>query len=121
MLSVITKVFCVFILGLVIITAGCGRRKTAVSPPIVPTPAAASQPETLFKQGLSAFHLGTPDGYTRAADSFRKAWAQNPDSCEYPLSLAQSLLFLATEQLLNWDEFEPRQAEARSVVDSAGE
>src|SRR5262249_12962163 len=28
------------------------------------------------------------------------------------------LLFLATEQILNWEEFEPRQMEAASVVES---
>src|SRR5262249_36941236 len=59
----------------------------------------------------------TPEGYTRAADAFRKASVLKLDRCDYALNLAQSLLFLATEQLLNWEEYEPRQKEARAVLE----
>src|SRR5262249_26751802 len=69
---------------------------------------------------VAAFHEGTPEGYARAADLFRKASRLKGDRCEYALNLAQSLLFLATEQLLNWEDYEPRKMEAASILDSAG-
>jgi len=91
---------------------GCGRR-VAVAPPPVPTP------ESFYTEGLSAFHEGTPESYTRAIDAFRRASKMQPARCEYLLNLAQSLLFLATEQLLNWEDYEPSQNEAKAIVDTA--
>jgi tetratricopeptide (TPR) repeat protein len=100
-------------LAVVLLAAACGRHHVVAAPPITgPTP------ESLYASGLAAFHEGTPTGYTRAADAFRVAWQSEPNRCEYALNLAQSLLFLATEQILNWEEFEPRQTEAKGVVDS---
>src|SRR5262249_28621071 len=83
---------------------------------IVPATVVTPPPDVLYKSGLAAFHEGTPEGYTRAADAFRRAWQQTPSKCEYALNLAQSLLFLATEQMLNWEEFEPRQKEGSILV-----
>ncbi len=100
---------CVLILFL---AGACGRR-VAVRNPQVP----AHPEEALYKQGLDLFHQGTPEGYARAADAFRKASALKPDRCEYALNLAQSLLFLAAEQALNWEESQPRQTEAAAIAD----
>src|SRR5258707_9512780 len=80
--------FCTLILAAVLVTASCGRRKTPVSLPVV-----GPQAETMFTQGSADFHLGTPEAYARAADSFRKARALRPNVCDYPLQLVQSLLF----------------------------
>jgi tetratricopeptide (TPR) repeat protein len=91
---------------------------TACRHRIVPATATAPTPNALYKSGLAAFHEGTPEGYERAAATFRQASQRDPSKCEYALNLAQSLLFLATEQILNWEEFEPRQKEAASVVNS---
>ncbi len=101
----------IFITVLVSVVAACSH-KTAVSPP---------QPGTSYLEGLRNFHLGTPEGYARAADLFRKAHALQSSSCEYSLNLVQSLLFLAMEQSLNWEEYEPRQTEAKNVLDSVGD
>jgi tetratricopeptide (TPR) repeat protein len=103
------------ILATALLMVGCGRR-TVVSVPLATTPTA----ESLNTEGVSAFHEGTPEGYTRAVDAFRRASKLKGDRCEYALNLAQSLLFLATEQLLNWEEYEPRQTEAAGIVDAAG-
>jgi tetratricopeptide (TPR) repeat protein len=104
--GVLTGLLAVFVL------AGCGRRTSVIAPAAGPTP------DSLYAEGLAAFHLGTPDGYRRAADIFRMASKTRPERCEYALSAAQSLLFLATERLLNWEEYEPLQAEALALVDS---
>jgi len=107
------RVLSISAFAVVLFAAGCGRRHIAAAPPpIGPTP------ESLYTSGLAAFHEGTPDGYTRAADAFRRAWQSERGRCDYALNLAQSLLFLAAEQILNWEEFEPRQMEAASVVDA---
>src|SRR5437016_9746906 len=106
------------ILAVALLVSGCGRR-VAVSTPRTAQPSPVTTAESLYMQGLSAFHRGTPDAYTEAAEAFRAALKLNSERCEYRLNLAQSLIFLATEQLLNWEEFEPRQAEAKSIVESA--
>jgi tetratricopeptide (TPR) repeat protein len=80
----------------------------------VPGPADVS----LYLQGLDAFRNATPEGYERAIETFRKATALNPSRCEYRFHLAQSLLFLAVEQQLNWEEFSPRVAEATAIADT---
>src|SRR2546423_1752790 len=61
-------------LGAALLGAGCGRRAPVFPPPpaSIPSPGPASD-EVLFKQGLAAFHQGTPESYTRAADAFRAA------------------------------------------------
>src|SRR5206468_4039585 len=51
-------------------------------------------------------------------DAFNNALKSRPDRCEYALGLAQSLLLLAAEQVLNWEEFEPRQTAAAAIVES---
>jgi tetratricopeptide (TPR) repeat protein len=98
-----------------LLAAACGRRAV-----IVPATTAqrAPNPDSLYEGALRAFHQGTPESYTLAAELFRTAWFLKPDRCEFALNRAQALLFLATEQLLNWEEFQPRQTEAASVVDS---
>jgi tetratricopeptide (TPR) repeat protein len=89
--------------------SACGPHKIALLPP---------SPEGLYSQGLKDFHLGTPEGYAKAADLFRKARRLKPAACDYSLNLAQSLLFLATEHLMNSEESEPQRMEARSLLDS---
>jgi tetratricopeptide (TPR) repeat protein len=106
---------------LLILTQSCGRRTNVAAPaaPAVPPPAASeAEDKTLYRQGLEAFHQGTPEAYTRAAESFRKAAALKPETCEYALNLAQSLLFLSAEQAMNREPFEPRKAEAVAITDS---
>ena len=99
---------------ILLISSGCGRRTNVALPST-----AAPQPESLYTQGLADFHQGTPEGYMKAAAALRTAWRLKPDRCDYALNLAQSLLFLSTEQILNWEEYEPRQSEALAVVDAA--
>jgi tetratricopeptide (TPR) repeat protein len=77
--------------------------------------------DLLYDEGLTAFHQGTPESYVRAAETFRRLSTLRPERCDYKLDLAQSLLFLASEQISNWEEFEPTQKEAAAVVDSAAE
>src|SRR5262249_50189069 len=108
------KISFIVVFALCVSSTAC-RRKTVLNPP-VPGPAPY---EVLYNEGLSAFHLGTPEGYARAADAFRKASALKPDRCDCALNLAQSLLFLSTEQLLNGEEYEPPQREARVVLERA--
>ena len=64
LLVAVTLVFCLALVGF---AASCGRHKASILPP---------QPESLYTQGLKDFHLGTPEGYARAVDSFRKALLQ---------------------------------------------
>lgn len=104
----------IFALTGLLIATGCGRKIPLAAGPTIP------QDELLYRQGLSAFHEGTPEGYARAVDAFRRAAAIRPQRCEYPLNLSQALLFLAAEQRSNWEEFEPRQSEAISLLGSAG-
>lgn len=101
------------ILAVALSISSCHRRVNVAAPPLPPNP------EIFYNEGLTAFHQGTPESYTRAAESFRTALKLKPEACEYSLNLAQSLLFLASEQILNWEEFEPRQTEAAAIVDSA--
>jgi tetratricopeptide (TPR) repeat protein len=102
------------ILIIFLITSGCGRRTSAA---LLTT--AVPEPESLYSQGLADFHQGTPESYMKAAAAFRSAWRLKPDRCDYALNLAQSLLFLSTEQIVNLEEYEPRQSEALAVVDAA--
>src|SRR6266699_5310818 len=107
------RLFCVTVIEIAVLASACGRRTAALAPS-----ASLREDETQYKQGLAAFHEGTPEGYARAADAFRKASALKPRRCDYALNLAQSLLFLSAEQLLNWEEYGPHQTEAIAVVDS---
>jgi tetratricopeptide (TPR) repeat protein len=72
--------------------------------------------ESLYLQGLDAFRKATPEGYQRSVEAFRRAATLNRSRCEYSLHLAQSLLFLAAEQQLNWEVFLPRVTEATAVA-----
>jgi tetratricopeptide (TPR) repeat protein len=71
---------------------------------------------SLYLEGLNAFGKATPEGYQQSVDAFRKAGALNASRCEYSLHLAQSLLFLAAEQRLNWEPFLPLVADATAVA-----
>ncbi len=97
--------------------AACGRRAAVAPPPAAVAP--VRTPESLYAAGLAAFHQGTPESYARAAEAFRAALSLQPDRCEFKLNLAQSLLFLSTEQLLNWQDYVPRKTEAASIVYAA--
>ncbi len=100
------------LLVVLLMTANCAHYvPTAVSIP-------APEHEILYRAGLDAFRMGTPEGYQHAAESFRKAANLRPSHCEYSLHLAESLLSLAQEQKLNWQEFQPRVAEAKTILDS---
>ena len=99
-------------LSIVVFAGGCGK-KVAVAP----LPRSA---ESHFTKGLADFHKGTPESYRRAADEFRTAARLKPGNCEFALNLAQSLLFLSAEQILNWEEFGPSKNEAATVVDAKG-
>jgi tetratricopeptide (TPR) repeat protein len=90
---------------------GCGRKAVAVAPP--PTISA----DELYRRGLEAFAQATPEGYLRASNAFRQAYLMAPARCEFPLHLAQSLLFLAEEQLLNREDYGSGLNEAREVVE----
>jgi tetratricopeptide (TPR) repeat protein len=89
----------------------CGRN--------IPLSTGAPPDRRAFEQGVEAFHEATPEGYQRAAESFRNALALSPETCQYSVHLAQALTFLAFEQKYNWEEFEPRVSEARTILDSA--
>src|SRR5215831_8774795 len=107
----------VFIGVLLILTESCGRR-TNIGAPVATAVVAPREDEVLYRQGLEAFHQGTPEAYTRAAEAFRKASALKPGKCEYALNLAQSLLFLSAEQAMNREPFQPRHDEAVAITDS---
>ena len=90
--------------------SGCGRKAVVVRPPAISV-------DDLYRRGLEAFAQATPEGYLRASNALRQAWLLAPGRCELPLNLAQSLLFLAEEQLLNREEYEPAHREAVEVVE----
>jgi tetratricopeptide (TPR) repeat protein len=92
--------------------AGCGRKATVVAPPAI-------SPEDLYRRGVEAFAQATPEGYLRAANAFRQAYLMAPGRCEFRLHLAQSLLFLAEEQLLNREDYDAGLNEAKEVVEKA--
>jgi tetratricopeptide (TPR) repeat protein len=100
---------------LLILAQSCGRR-TKVAAPVVAPP--EPEDEVLYRQGSEAFHQGTPEAYTRAVEAFRQASALKPGKCEYKLNLAQSLLFLSTEQAMNREPFQPHHDEAVAITDS---
>ena len=80
--------------------------------------------DLFYQQGLEAFRRATPDGYRDAINAFRRASSFVPSRCEYKLHLAESLLFLAQEQQMNWEEYVPTVSEVTAVIDpiqSAGE
>jgi tetratricopeptide (TPR) repeat protein len=103
-------------LVLVLTITRCGHRVQVQSPP--PVPEKPPEHAVLYREGLAAFRLATPEGYQRAADAFRKASALNASSCEYAVRLAEALVFLAREEKLNSDEFEPQLSEAGAVLDT---
>jgi len=98
------------ILGLFVLLACSCAHKLPVNHP---------DPETFNTQGSIAFHSGTPEGYRRAAEAFRRASALRPENCAYALNLAQALWFLGTEQQLNFEAYLPREQEAQTIVESA--
>src|SRR5690242_16784837 len=83
---------CFILLGLVAV--GCSH-KVVLKP----------NPDAFNNDGLAAFHSGTPEGYKRAAEAFRRGLALRPESCAYALNLAQALWFLGVEQQLNFEEY----------------
>jgi tetratricopeptide (TPR) repeat protein len=97
----------------VLIVIGCGRRIPITVGPVIP------EDELLQRQADAAFHEGTPEGYTRAVSLFQRASDLNSNRCEYALARAQALLFLASEQQSNWEEFEPQRTEALRLIDSS--
>lgn len=85
-------------------------------------PAAAQfvPPDVIFhKQAIEAFEEFTPDGYARAARAFDQAAELAPDNCGYLLHRSQALLFLALEQKLNWENFQPTWDEAIATLGKA--
>jgi len=92
------------------IVVACGHKVPVDRPP---------DPEAFNHEGLIAFHLGTPESYTRAAEAFRRALSLKPESCDYALNLAQALWFLASEQQLNFEEYLPSQKQAAAIVESS--
>jgi tetratricopeptide (TPR) repeat protein len=72
----------------------------------------------LYRRGLEAFRQATPDGYRAAINAFRQASHLIPSHCEYKLHLAESLLLLAQEQQINWEEYAPSLSEAAGTVDA---
>jgi tetratricopeptide (TPR) repeat protein len=102
------------ILCLLFITTSCGRKLPArVSTPVPPT---IPEYEIAYRTGLAAFREATPDGYLRATVAFRKAADLEPKNCEFAMHLGQTLLFLAQQQKLNWEEFESSVSEANAVL-----
>ncbi len=100
--SVITATLCL------LAAAGCVR-SPAVGPRVQ---------ESLFRDGVRAFHQGTPEGYRRAADAFRSAAAIEPDNCAYTLHLAQALVFLSDEHRSNWEAYESDRSEAMRAANA---
>jgi hypothetical protein len=96
------------IISVAFAVAGC-RHRIPGTPP---------QYDLLYGRGLEAFRLATPVGYRDAIDAFRQASTLIPSRCEYKLHLAESLLFLAQEQQINWEENAPSVSEAASVIDA---
>jgi tetratricopeptide (TPR) repeat protein len=102
-----------------LLTASCGPKTQLHAPAPVPAPAGPLEHEVLYRAGMDAFRLATPEGYQRAADAFRGASKLDTSNCEYSIRLAEALVFLAQEQKLNSEEFEPRVLEANALLDSA--
>src|SRR5215471_15895364 len=100
------------ILGL----ATCHKVPPRVTPTL-PAPAAPSDDERAYQEGLAAFRLATPEGYQRAVIAFRKASELRKDRCEYTMHLAEALYFLAQQQKLNWEDFSDAVGEANAVVE----
>src|SRR5262245_48324081 len=102
------------ILSLLLMATSCGRKLPAK----VSThgPAAIPEYEIAYRTGLAAFREATPDGELRATITFPKAVDLEPKSCEFAMHLGQSLLFLAQQQKLNWEEFESSVSEANAVL-----
>ena len=87
----------VALIAFILLAASCNHN---IRPTLPVTP---PQHEIAYRAGLDAFRLGTPEAYQRAAESFRRAAALDRTHCEYSLALAESLLSLAQEQKLNWE------------------
>jgi len=103
------------LLSVLLLTAGCHKVPAAI--PHSAIPAAPSEDETAYNEGLAAFRLATPEGYRRATVAFRKASELKKDRCEYTLHLAESLYFLAQQQKLNWEDFADSVGEANAIVE----
>jgi len=100
-----------------ILVAGCGRKAQVQATP--PVPAGPPEHEVLYREGIAAFRLATPEGYERAAaGAFRRASQLNASNCEYPMRLAESLAFLAQEQRTNLEDFSPMLSETAQVLDA---
>jgi len=80
-------------------------------------PSGPPDSELFYRQGLEAFSRATP-AYREAIGAFRRASSLIPSRCEYRLHLAESLLFLAQEQQLNWEQYVPSLSEADSSIDA---
>jgi tetratricopeptide (TPR) repeat protein len=92
---------------------GCGHK---MSPKVTVPPAGPPEHAIAFETGVKAFREGTPEGYTRAVDSFRKATRLSPRNCDYVLHLSEALFFLAQQQKLNWEDYAPQASEADTIV-----
>jgi len=73
----------------------------------------------LYREGIAGFQEATQEGYGRAASAFRKASVLKPARCDYALHLAESLVFLARERRLNWEDFGREVSEAEALIRAA--
>src|SRR2546426_9883581 len=104
-LTTIIRLVSVFVVFLLV---AC-RHRIPTSPP---------ESDLLYQHGLEAFRRATPDGYRDAINAFRTASNLMPSRCEYKLHLGESLLFLAQEEQMNWEEYLPAVSEATVVLDA---
>ena len=114
MASFVARTVCACSL-LVALAAGCGHN-VPVRPAAV-TPSGPAEGEVLYRKGLEAFRLATPEGYDQAAAAFRRASQLKASNCGYATHLAEALIFLAYEQRLNSEDFAPRLSEASDILD----
>lgn len=107
------------VLGILLVVAGCAHNVAV--PPRAAAPAGPPEDEVLYQKGLAAFRLATPEGYDQAAASFRSASRLNAGNCGYSIHLAEALVFLASEQRLNSEDFAPRLSEADERLAAASQ
>jgi tetratricopeptide (TPR) repeat protein len=107
---------CLIVAVAFLFTVACAHKVPTKSVALPPLPSGPSEDELAFQDGLKAFRLATPEGYQRAAASFRKASELNKSKCEYVLHLAEALYFLAQQQKANWEEFGGSVGEANAIV-----
>jgi tetratricopeptide (TPR) repeat protein len=100
---------------LVVVAAGC--RHNVPAPTVASPPSGPPEDEVLYKKGLEAFRLATPEGYDQAAAAFRRASQLKASNCGYAIHLAEALVFLSYEQRLNSEDFGPHLSEAADTLE----